>query len=190
MTSTRAKQWADFIIKLGLPFTKADIIRFATNADDKDVWNHYIAVNKRFLAAAIANHINSADDVESYFREVSYAHMRSTFPKRSHNRSIIGPRIIPLQKLQMSMPEPSNVVVPDGATREGPLQQIDAPAELIGKRVLHEAEDSAKSFGPGIVTGVDGTRITISFENAGIKTLSYGLCISKGYLSFVDELQE
>ncbi len=190
MTLTRAKQWADFIIKLGLPFTKASIIRFATNADDEDVWNHYIAANERFLAAAIANHINSADDVESYFREVSYAHMRSTFPKRSHNRSIIGPRIIPLQKLQMPTPKPSNVAVPDETTKEGPLQQIDTPAELIGKRVLHEAEDSTKSFGPGIVTGVDGTRIIISFENAGTKTLSYGLCMSRGYLTFVDEQQK
>ena len=50
---------------------------------------------------------------------------------------------------------------------------------LRGKRIRH------KTYGVGTITKYDGTIVTVSFTNGGVKTLNYEICIEKGLIEFV-----
>lgn len=41
----------------------------------------------------------STGNIDWFFREVSYEHMRATFPRKGHGLSIMGPRLVSVQIL-------------------------------------------------------------------------------------------
>ena len=99
MTYTEAKGWADFAFKLGLPFTKKHLFETCRNLSWEAAWDLFIASNPLYSAAAKANHVYGPDGVRVYLEQVSYARMRNTYPSKSRGRSILGPRIIPIENL-------------------------------------------------------------------------------------------
>ena len=183
MTYTNARQWADLIAKLGLPYTKAEIIRFGRQTNSTAVWKKYIASNPLYLDAAIVNKIRTPDDVESYFEEISYAGMRSTFPRKARGRSIIGPRIVPLYELLRTKQLPiKKERTTNSKNRSYP--EIEIPRNIVGKKIIHAAPNLI-SFGPGVIKNVKGDIISVVFEDAGERHLSYSRCIHNNFIRFI-----
>ena len=186
MRTTDARAWAYLIVdRLGLPYTKASIIRFAKEASESEVWEKFIACNPVYKEAAKANHIEGPADIYSFVEEASYAAMRSTYPSKSHGRGVIGPRILSLQQLKEQKRVNANKRE-SYTERLSEITQINVPHELIGKIVYHEA-DNGITFGTGIITGVDEDKdtITVEFSHSGIKTLRYLYCVERGYIKFI-----
>lgn len=183
MASTYARKWAYFIVdKLGLPYKKAEISRFADSANGKAVWSRFIASNKEYLEAAKANHIDGPEDVDRFFRDVSYSEMRATFPSRSNGRSIIGPRIVPLHKLKEQQREAET----ERNKYRVSLSELKEHNDTIGKTVFHSA-DNVIVYGKGIVVGVDEEKDTIivKFEDGNLRTFRYRFCLDKGFIRFL-----
>ena len=53
------------------------------------------------------------------------------------------------------------------------------PPEIVGKKVKH------KSYGEGIITGIAGTIIIVSFSSVGEKKLGYEVCTKNKLIEFV-----
>lgn len=176
MTASDAKAWADFLIKLGYKATKKYITDciIAHNMSCDEAWSYFVEQHSIVKETANANRFYKADDVEAYLREVSYAKMRGTYPRRSHGRSFIVPRLKTIQELQTEKETLLSKMkdVPQNA-------EIILTKEMVGLRVSHT------SFGQGIVTEVtDDGYIVVEFQNFGNKILSYRFCIEKGVISF------
>lgn len=185
MASNFARMWAYFIVdKLGLPFTKAEIIRFAETSSGQDVWDRYIASNSTFLAAAKANRIEGIEDVYRYFRDVDYAQMRSTFPSRSHGHSIIGPRILSLKMLKEQEQENE---AKKNKYRVSLIEQRKLN-DAIGKTIVHAA-DNGLAFGRGLIVDIVGEKgyIIVEFENGFKRKLNFNYCLEKGFIRFVQD---
>lgn len=60
-----------------------------------------------------------------------------------------------------------------------PKLSIAVPKDLIGKKVKH------KSFGIGVITGINGTTIDVNFEIAGTKKMGYEFCMKNSMLEFI-----
>ena len=183
MATNRARQWSYFIVnKLGLPYKKAEIERFADSKEDDAVWNKFIASKKEYLDAAEANNIGGPDDVFRFFRDASYASMRGTFPARSNGRTIIGPRIVSLQKLR----EQEGKAETEGNKYRVRLSESDELKDIIGKTIFHSA-DNGLVYGKGIVIGINEKRdtFTVEFENGDKRTLGYKYCLDKGIIRFL-----
>lgn len=88
MTASSAKEWANFLVKLGYNTTKKYITDYiiAHNMSSDEAWNYFVEQRSLVKEAANINRFYNADDVEAYFREVSYVKMRGTYPRRHHGR--------------------------------------------------------------------------------------------------------
>ena len=176
------RQWAEFIVdKLGLPYTKAEVTRFAECHSDQSVWVKFIASNEEYLNVAKANKIENANDVYSYYEGIGYANMRATFPKKSHGRSIIGHQILSFQMLK--------------EREQAEKERLDryrvsffkAPkTSLIGQDIFHAANNGV-SFGRGKIIAIDeykGT-ITVQFDDGALRVLLYKDCVDNGFIRFI-----
>lgn len=72
-------------------------------------------------------------------------------------------------------PEPSA----SGAHPTPPKPAIVVPPDVVGKQVQH------KAYGEGIVLGITGATITVSFQSVGEKKLGYEVCVKNGLIKFV-----
>ena len=183
MATEYARRWAYFIVdKLGLPYTKAEIIRFADFAEEQAVWDKFVASNKEFFEAAKANHIEGPEDVYRFFRDASYSGMRATFPSRSNGRTILGPRIVPLQRLREQRQESETE---KGKYRVS-LSELKELNDAIGKNIFHSAENGLV-YGKGTVVGVNGEKgiIFVEFESGIKRTFRYRFCLDKGFIRFL-----
>ena len=184
------KDWTYFIKRLGLPYTDKQVSEFMDQCNsDNDVWDRFIASNPLYLAAAEANKIYGPFDVMSFLEQASYAGMRATFPSKSHGRGVIGPRLVPLRKLQ------EDGILP-GARKEKPLaDKATAPAprketrkqvhkSLMGTQVVHVGANGV-SFGKGVILGYKDDVITVRFDSVGLKKLKYSESLEKGYIKLV-----
>lgn len=177
MTASDAKEWADFLVKLGCRTTKQYIVNYIVDhhMSGDDVWNHFVEQHRLVKEAANANRFYKAEDVGAYLREVSYIKMRGTYPRKHHGRSFIVPRLKTIQELQTE----KEARLPQ--TQEPPRKTAEMPEkDMVGLRVSH------KSFGQGVITEVtDGGYLVVEFQDFGSKTLSYQRCLEIGVLSFV-----
>lgn len=177
MTTSSAKEWANFLVKLGYNATKKYISDYiiAHNMSSDDAWNYFVEQRSLVKEAANINRFYRADDVDAYFREVSYVKMRGTFPRRHHGRSFVVPRLKTIQEIQK---EKEN-----SALHSNGIQEADitiATTDMVGKSVFHT------HFGQGTITNVTGNGyIVVDFQNYGCKTLSYQVSIEKGLISIV-----
>ncbi|MCC0645670.1 HNH endonuclease [Clostridioides sp. ZZV14-6150] len=53
------------------------------------------------------------------------------------------------------------------------------PPDIIRKKIKH------KAFGIGTITGISGTSIDATFDNAGVKKMGYEFCMEKKLLEFI-----
>ncbi len=60
-----------------------------------------------------------------------------------------------------------------------PKQQIEIPADIIGRQVIH------KAFGLGKITAIEGTSIVVQFDMVGLKKMGYEFCMEKKLLEFI-----
>ena len=60
-----------------------------------------------------------------------------------------------------------------------PKPEVIVPPEIVGKKVKH------KSYGEGIITGIAGTIIIVSFSSVGEKKLGYEVCTKNKLIEFV-----
>ena len=60
-----------------------------------------------------------------------------------------------------------------------PKPQIAIPADIVGKKVKH------KTFGPGMITAIEGASIAVQFDQAGLKKMGYAFCVEKKLLEFM-----
>lgn len=102
MTASSAKEWANFLVKLGYNTTKKYITDYivAHNMSSDEAWNYFDKQRSLVKEAANVNLFYSADDIEAYFREVSYVKMRGTYPRRHHGRSFVVPRLKTIKEIQ------------------------------------------------------------------------------------------
>ena len=144
-----AEEWAYILQKLGAPYKKKAVIDWIANqaVSQEDIWNHYIQSNSLLLKAANASKLYSAEDIDWYFRQVSYARMRGTFPNRSHGRSIIGPGIISVHRLAEEEYQQKK--------QSGNLTEADIPIpqKLVKSRIVHN------KFGPGTIKKLNNNGI-------------------------------
>jgi hypothetical protein len=177
MTVSAAKEWADFLVKLGYNSTKKYITDYiiAHNMSSDDAWNYFIEQRSLVKEAANINRFYSADDVESYFREVSYIKMRGTYPRRHNGRSFVVPRLKTMKEIQQ---EKENATPSSNGVQEADI--AIATTDMVGKSVFHAI------FGQGTIADVtnDGY-IVVDFENCERKVLSYRVSIEKGLISIV-----
>ena len=177
MTASSAKEWANFLIKLGYNTTKKYITDYiiAHNMSSDEAWNYFVEQRGLVKEAANINRFYSADDVESYFREVSYVKMRGTYPRRHHGRSFVVPRLKTIKEIQE---EKENVALQSNGDQEADI--TIATTDMVGMSVFHAL------FGQGTITNVtDNGYIVVEFQNCGCKVLSYRVSIEKGLLSIV-----
>lgn len=176
MTTSSAKEWANFLAKLGYKATKKYITDYiiTRNMNDDEVWNYFVEGHSLVKEVANANRFYKVDDVYAYFCEVSYVKMRGTYPRRSHGRSFVVPHLKTIQKLQAD----KEAV----ASEKGKAIQSTAPAvttDMIGLHLSHV------SFGQGVIVEVTNSGyIFVDFQDVGVKTLSYQLCMELGILTF------
>lgn len=176
MTDSAAKEWANFLIKLGYNTTKKYIIDYiiAHDMSGDEVWNYFVEQHGLVKEAANANRFYKPDDVDAYFREVSYAKMRGTYPRRHNGRSFVVPRLKTIQELQA---EKETLISEMYETP--PETAAMATKDMIGLHVSHT------SFGQGVITEVtDSGYLVVDFQHFGNKTLSYQLCMELGILTF------
>lgn len=177
MTASSAKEWADFLVKLGYNTTKKYIIDYiiAHNMSSDEVWNYFVAQRSLVKEAANINRFYSADDVEAYSREVSYVKMRGTYPRRHHGLSFVVPRLKTIKEIQG---EKENSALQSNGVQEADI--AIATTDMVGKSVFHTL------FGQGTITNVtDNGYIVVDFQNCGCKVLSYRVSIEKGLISIV-----
>lgn len=177
MTTTSAKEWADFLVKLGYNTTKKYIVDYIINQNmnDEEVWNYFVEEHSLVKEAANANRFYKVDDVYGYFREVSYIKMRGTYPRRNHGRSFSVPRLKPIRELQE---EKEASGLQRGEKHPATVAPV-ATAEMTGLHLSHA------DFGEGVVKEVrNNVYIVVDFQNVGTKTLSYPLCMELGVLTF------
>ena len=140
-----------------------------------EAWNYFVEQHKYVKEAANINRFYSADDVEAYFREVSYIKMRGTYPRRSHGRSFVVPRLKTIQEMQA---EKENTDLQSNCIQEADI--AIATTDMVGKSVFHAL------FGQGTITNVtDNGYIVVDFQNYGCKVLSYRVYIENGLISIV-----
>ena len=60
-----------------------------------------------------------------------------------------------------------------------PKPQIEIPADIIGRQVIH------KAFGLGKITAIEGTSIVVQFDMVGLKKMGYEFCMKKKLLEFI-----
>lgn len=60
-----------------------------------------------------------------------------------------------------------------------PKPVIEIPLGIVGKQIKH------KSYGIGIITAINGTNITVSFDSVGEKKLGYEICIKNKLINFI-----
>lgn len=58
-------------------------------------------------------------------------------------------------------------------------EPVVVPPDIVGKQVKH------KAFGAGVINGIDGGSLVITFDKVGEKKLGYEVCMKKGLLEFV-----
>lgn len=175
MTASSAKEWANFLVKLGYNTTKKYIIDYiiAHNMSSDEAWHYFVEQRSLVKEAANINRFYSADDVEAYFREISYIKMRGTYPRRHNGRSFVVPRLKTIQEIQE---EKEDVTMQSNGVQEAAI--AIASADMVGKSVFHTL------FGQGIITNVtDSGYIVVDFQNYGCKVLSYRVSIEKGLIS-------
>lgn len=176
MTTSSAKEWANFLAKLGCKATKKYITDYivANSMNDDEVWNYFVEEHSLVKEAANANHFYKVDDVYAYYREVSYVKMRGTYPRRHHGRSFVVPHLKTIQELQKE--KEASVSQKRETTQSTALV---ATTDMIGLHLPHA------SFGQGVIVEVTNSGyIVVDFQNVGIKTLSYQLCMELGILTF------
>ena len=177
MTTSAAKEWADFLVKLGCNVTKKYIIDYiiAHNMSSDDAWNYFVEQRNLVKEAANINRFYSADDVDAHFREISYKKMRGTYPRRRNGRSFVVPRLITINEIQE---EKEKVTLPSNGSQETDI--AIATSDMVGKSIIHTI------FGQGTIADVtnDGY-IVVDFENCERKVLSYRVSIEKGLISIV-----
>ncbi len=182
MKTLSGKSWAYFFQRLGLPITASDLKPFIDSLDDYEVWALFIASDKLYYDAAQANKIYGPVDVCSFLRDASYAGMRSTFPAKSHGRRVIGPQLIPVQKLivdgVIDIPENQKHYFGLSTLAKAPIKYSD----LYKKRIVHFEYDG-EIYGAGIIEGIDGDEITVRFDSVGLKRISYSKYIEMGYIT-------
>lgn len=177
MTASSAKEWANFLIKLGYNTTKKYITDYIIthNMSSDEAWNYFVEQRGLVKEAANINRFYSADDVEVYFREVSYVKMRGTYPRRHHGRSFVVPRLKTIKEIQA---EKKNTALQSNRVQEADI--AIATTDMVGKSMIHAI------FGQGTITNVtDNGYIVVDFQNYGCKVLSYRASIEKGLLSIV-----
>ena len=182
MSKKEAHDWAHFIVdKLGLPYVKSEIADCVENEGTSEVWNKYIASNKEYLDAAKANRIEGPADVERFFRDASYAGMRATFPSKSHGRTVIGPRIVSLQKLR----EQKRAKEKKNEQYKVSFLELNELKSSVGRRVVHSANNGVK-YGKGLIVGINAENgtILVEFENGMRRSFNYKFCIDKGFVRF------
>lgn len=177
MTTSTAKKWADFLVKLGCNVTKKYITDYiiAHNMSSDDAWNYFVEQRSRVKEAANINRFYSADDVDAYFREVSYIKMRGTYPRRHNGRSFVVPRLKTIQEIQE---EKENAALPSNDVYETDISIT--PTDIVGKSIIHTI------FGQGTIANItDDGYIVVDFQNCERKVLGYRVSIEKGLISIV-----
>ncbi len=177
MTTSAAKEWANFLVKLGYNATKKYITDYiiAHKMSSDEAWNYFVEQRSLVKEAANINRFYRADDVEAYFREVSYVKMRGTYPRRHHGRSFVVPRLKTIKEIQT---EKENATLQSTGVQEADI--ATASTDMVGKNIFHA------HFGQGTITNVtDNGYIVVDFQNCGCKVLSYRVSIEKGLISIV-----
>lgn len=59
------------------------------------------------------------------------------------------------------------------------IGQILKNADIVCKKVGH------KSFGTGVITGIDGGTIIVNFDKVGEKKMGYEVCMKNKLLQFI-----
>lgn len=162
------EQWAYVLRKLGSPYKKKDIIAWINTqaTSEEHAWNHFVQSDPAMLKAANASRLYKADDIDWFLREAGYVRMRGTFPRRSNNRSILGPSLISVQRLAEEEYQQKK------SKGKLTLADIPIPEKLVRSRIIHS------QFGVGTITKLsDSGLITVEFDDGQTKTLNYRYCI-------------
>lgn len=69
--------------------------------------------------------------------------------------------------------------VPPVIPKPQPKPPVVIPADIVGKKVDH------KSFGSGVITGIDGGTIIVKFDKVGEKKMGYEVCMKNKLLQFI-----
>lgn len=69
--------------------------------------------------------------------------------------------------------------VPPVISKPQPKPPVVIPADIVGKKVGH------KSFGTGVITGIDGGTIIVNFDKVGEKKMGYEVCMKNKLLEFI-----
>ncbi len=64
-------------------------------------------------------------------------------------------------------------------TKSEPKPEVVIPQDIIGKKLIH------KAFGIGIITGIRGGSIDVTFDKAGEKKMGYEFCMKNNMLEFI-----
>ena len=74
---------------------------------------------------------------------------------------------------------PSAGIIKPVVPPPAPKPVFVVPADVVGKQVRH------KVFGLGQITGISGTKITISFDSGEERLFGYEVCIKNKFIEFV-----
>lgn len=69
--------------------------------------------------------------------------------------------------------------VPHVIPKPQPKPPVVVSADIVGSKVKH------KSFGPGVITAIEGTNIVANFDKVGEKKLGYEVCMKNNLLQFI-----
>lgn len=69
--------------------------------------------------------------------------------------------------------------VPPVMSKPEPKSAVVIPQDIIAKKVKH------KAFGVGIITGINGASIDVTFEKDGQKKMGYEFCMKNNMLEFI-----
>ena len=75
--------------------------------------------------------------------------------------------------------ESKTTYVPLVIPKPQPKPPVVIPADIVGKKVGH------KSFGTGVITGIDGGTIIVNFDKVGEKKMGYDVCMKNKLLQFI-----
>ncbi len=170
-----AKEWASFFSKLGMKVPKKYVIDYIIEhrMNNDEIWNYFIESHSLIKETVNANHIYNADDVDAYFREISYIQMRGTFPRRSHGHSLIIQRLITIQEIKA---QKKHKLQTNNLNEKS--NDVHIPNEILGKHITHTVFGSGK-----IINIINNRYIIVAFENIGDKTLNFQMCISNGFIN-------
>lgn len=99
MSKSYSRAAAKILVQLGLPYSVYTLDYYISRYSLGAAWSYLIEDNDIFYTAAILNRITKPLDIDRYISDINYAGMRSTYPSRSHGRTIIGPRVTPITEL-------------------------------------------------------------------------------------------